>query len=168
MRISTCRKQNWKILIGQDVSRFYNKVIEKSLAWGYPHIAALSARGKAIIHDEYLEDADSAHKVFQDITLKVGALPVIEEGQAVVYIRHGHYQEALDIYERILPEGYQSSERFGVGPLEEYHRAAICAAYLDDWKKAACFFEKGANKTQKIENTEKIYRFICGCRVCPL
>ena len=133
----------------------YNKVIEKSLAWGYPHIAALSARGKAIIHDEYLEDADSAHKVFQDITLKVGALPVIEEGQAVVYIRHGHYQEALNIYERILPEGYQSSERFGVGPLEEYHRAAICAAYLDDWKKAACFFEEGANKTQKIENTER-------------
>ena len=133
----------------------YNKVIEKTLAWGYPHIAALSARGKAIIHDEYLEDADSAHKVFQDITLKVGALPVIEEGQAVVYIRHGHYQEALDIYERILPEGYQSSERFGVGPLEEYRRAAICAAYLDDWKKAACFFEEGANKTQKIENTER-------------
>ena len=133
----------------------YDKVIEKTLAWGYPHIAALSARGKAIIHDEYLEDADTAHKDFQDITLKVGALPVIEEGQAVVYIRHGHYQEALDIYERILPEWHQSSERFGVGPLEEYRRAAICAAYLDDWKKAACFFEEGANKTQKIENTER-------------
>ena len=133
----------------------YDKVIERTLAWGYPHIAALSARGKAIIHDEYLKDADAAHKVFQDIVLKVGALPVIEEGQAVVYLRQQHYQEALDVYERILPEWHQSSEQFDVGPLEEYRRAAICAASLDDWKKAATFFEEGANRTQKIENTER-------------
>ena len=26
---------------------------------------------------------------------------------------------------------------------------------MDNWKKAACFFEEGANKTQKIENTER-------------
>ena len=133
----------------------YDKVIEKTIEWGYPHIAAASSRGKAVIHDEYLKDHNTAHQVYQDIIFKVGALPVIEEGQAVVYIRHGHYQEALDIYERILPEWYKASERFGVGPLEEYRRAAICAAYLDDWKKAACFFEEGANKTQKIENTER-------------
>ena len=133
----------------------YDKVIERSLAWNYPHIAALSARGKAIIHDEYLKDADTAHKVLQDIVSKVGTLPVIEEGQAVVYLHQRHYQEALRIYERILPEWYQSSERFSVGPLEEYRRAAICAAYLDDWKKAATFFEEGAKRTQQIENTER-------------
>ena len=133
----------------------YDKVIEKTIEWGYPHIAAASSRGKAIIHDEYLKDHNTAHQVYQDIIFKVGALPVIEEGQAVVYIRHGHYQEALDIYERILPEWYKASERFGVGPLEEYRRAAICAANLDDWKKAACFFEEGTNKTQEIENTER-------------
>ena len=133
----------------------YDKVIERSLAWNYPHIAALSARGKAIIHDEYLKDADTAHKVLQDIVSKVGTLPVIEEGQAVVYLHQRHYQEALRIYERILPEWYQSSERFSVGPLEEYRRAAICAAYLDDWKKAATFFEEAAKRTQQIENTER-------------
>ena len=133
----------------------YDKVIERALAWGYSYIAALSARGKALIHDEYLKDAEAAHKVFYDIVLKVGALPVIEEGQAVVYLRHEHYQEALDIYERILPEWHQSSEQFDVGPLEEYRRAAICAASLDDWKKAATFFEEGANRAQEIENTER-------------
>jgi hypothetical protein len=133
----------------------YDKVIEKTIEWGYPHIAAASSRGKAIIHDEYLNAHNTAHQVYQDIILKVGALPVIEEGQAVVYIRHGHYQEALDIYERILPEWHQSSERFGVGPLEEYRRAAICAAYLDDWKKAATFFEDAADRTQKIVDPER-------------
>ena len=133
----------------------YDKVIERSLDWRYPHIAALSARGKAIIYDEYLKDHNTAHQVYKDIILKVGALPVIEEGQAVVYLRHEHYQEALDIYERILPEWYQSLERFGIGPLEEYRRAAICAASLDDWKRAATFFEEGAKRTQKIENTER-------------
>ncbi len=133
----------------------YNKVIERSLDWRYPHIAALSARGKAIIYDEYLKDHNTAHQVYKDIMLKVGALPVIEEGQAVVYLRHEHYQEALDIYERILPEWYQASERLGVGPLEECRRAAICAAYLDDWKKAGTFFEEGAKRTQEVENTER-------------
>lgn len=133
----------------------YDKVIEKPLNWRYPHIAALSARSKAIIYDEYLKDHNTAHQVYKDIILKVGALPVIEEGQAVVYLRHEHYQEALDIYERILPEWYQASERLSVGPLEECRRAAICAAYLDDWKKAATFLEEGAKRTQEIDNTER-------------
>ncbi len=133
----------------------YDNVIEKSLSWGYPHIAALSVRGKSIIHDEYLEDADTAHKVINDFTSKVGRLLVIEDEQAVIYFRHEHYQEALDIYERILPEWHQLSERFGVGTLEEYIRASICAANLDDWKKAATFFEEGAKKNQQIENTER-------------
>ena len=141
----------------------YDKVIEKSLDWRYPHIAALSARSKAIIYDECLKDHNTAHQVYKDIILKVGALPVIEEGQAVVYFRHEHYQEALDIYERILPEWYQLSEQFGIGPLEEYRigpleeyrRAAICAASLDDWEKAAILLEEGAKRTQEVENTER-------------
>ena len=133
----------------------YDKIIERSLAWDYPHIAALSARGKAIIYDEYLKDHNTAHQVYKDIILKVGALPVIEEGQAVVYLRHEHYQEALDIYERLLPEWNLLSEQLGIGPLEEYRRAAICAAHLDDWKKAATLLEEGAKRTQKIDNTER-------------
>ncbi len=79
----------------------------------------------------------------------------IEEAQAVVYFNQKRYKEALNIYECLLPEWNSPSEQLHIGPLEEYRRAAICAAYLDDWKKAACFFEEGANKTQKIENTER-------------
>ena len=133
----------------------FDKVIEKALAWGYPHIAAASARGKAIIHDEKLNAPDTAHEVFQDITTEVGRLPVIEEGQAMVYFRHEHYREALNIYERILPKWNPPSEQLNIGPLEEYRRAAICAASLDDWEKAATFLEDGAKRTQKIENTER-------------
>ena len=62
----------------------YDKVIERTIAWGYPHIAAASARGKAIIHDEYLHAPDTAHKVLQDILSKLGPLPVIEEERALV------------------------------------------------------------------------------------
>ena len=61
----------------------FDKMIERSLAWGYPHIAAASARGKAIIHDEYLHTPDTAYKILQDILSKLGPLPVIEEEQAV-------------------------------------------------------------------------------------
>lgn len=133
----------------------FDKIIEKTYAWGYPYLAAASAIGKAIIHDEYLNNADTAHEVIQDFTLKVGVLPLIEEAQAQVYFHQEHYREALNIYERILPVWNPPSEQLDIGPLEEYRRAAICAANLDDWKKAAVFLEEGANKTQEVENTNR-------------
>ena len=133
----------------------FDKVIERSISWGYSHIAAASARGKAIIHDEYLNDPDTAHKVLQDTISKLGASPVIEEEQAMVYFRQQCYREALRIYERILPKWNPPSEQLNIGPLEEYRRAAICAANLDDWEKAATFLEDGAKRTQMIESTER-------------
>ncbi len=133
----------------------FDKVIEKTIEWGYPHLAAASARGKAIIHDEYLKDPDTAHEVLQDIISKVGTLSVVEEAQAVVSFNQKRYKNALDIYERILPKWNPPSEQLNLGPLEEYRRAAICAASLNDWKKAAIFLEDGGKRTQKIENTER-------------
>ena len=133
----------------------FDKVIERTIMWGYPHIAAASARGKAIIHDEKLNVPDTAHRVLQDITSKVGPLPVIEEEQALVYFRQERYREALNIYERILPQWNPPSEQLDLGPLEEYHRAAICAAQLGDWEKAAILFEDGAKRTQEIEKAER-------------
>ena len=133
----------------------FDKVIEKTIAWGYPYIAAASARIKAITHDEKLSDPDTAHKVLQDIISKLGTLPTIEEAQAVVYFNQKRYKDALNIYERILPKWNPPSEQSNIGPLEEYRRAAICAASLDDWKKAAIFFEEGAKRTQEVENTER-------------
>ena len=133
----------------------FDKVIERTIAWGYPYIATAAAKGKAIIHDEKLNDPDTAHKVIQDIASEVGRLPVIEEERAMVYFRQEHYNEALNIYERILPKWNPPSEQLNIGPLEEYRRAAICAASLNDWKKAANFLEKGARRTQKIEKTQR-------------
>ena len=132
----------------------FDKVIERVIAWNYPHIAAASARGKAIIYDEYLHSSDTAHKVLQDILSKLGPLPAIEEEQAMVHFRQKHYREALNIYERILPEWHPSSKKLDLGPLEGYRRAAICAAHLDDWEKAAILFEDGAKRAQRTEGTE--------------
>ena len=135
----------------------FDKVIDKTIAWGYLHLAAASARGKAIINDEYLCDPDTAHKFLQDIESKVGALPVIQEEQANVYFGQRNYREALKIYERILPVWNPPSEQLNVGPLEEYRRAAICAAQLNDWKKAAAFFRYGAERTKSIEKNSERY-----------
>ena len=133
----------------------FDKVIEKALAWGYPHLAAASARGKAIIHDEYLNNPDAAHEALQDFIATVGVFPSIEEEQAFVYLHQKLYKEALNIYERILSTWNPPSEQLNLGPLEEYRRAAICAAQLNDWEKAAIFFEDGAKKTEEIEDTER-------------
>lgn len=133
----------------------FDKIIEKTIEWSYPYIAAASARGKAIVHDEKLNDLDTAHKVLQDIISKVGPLPAVEEEQAFVYLHQKNYKEALNIYERLLPEWNPPSEQLGIGPLEEYRRAAICAASFGDWKKAATFLEEGAKRTQKVEQSER-------------
>ena len=134
----------------------FDKVIERTIAWDYPHIAAASARGKAIIYDEYLDDRDTAHKALQEIISKVGPLPIIEEEQAFIYFHQERYKEALNIYERILPEWNPSSrELLDVIPLEAHRRAAMCAAHLGDWKKASTFFEDGVTRTQNIESPEK-------------
>ena len=133
----------------------FDKMIEKTLVWGYPHIAAAAARGRAIIYNEYLHAPDTAHKVLQDALSRLGPLPVIEEERALVYLYQEHYKEALDIYERILPNWHPSSGKLDMGPSEGYRRAAICAAHLDDWEKAATFFEDGAKRVQSIENIER-------------
>ena len=128
----------------------FDKAIEKTLAWGYSHLAAASARGKAVIHDEYLHNPDAAHEALQDFIAKVGVFPSIEEEQAFVYLHQKLYKEALNIYERILSTWNPPSEQLNLGPLEEYRRAAICAAQLNDWEKAATFFEDGAKKPKRL------------------
>ena len=133
----------------------FDKVIERSLAWGYPHIAAASARGKAIIHDEYLHTPDTAHSVIQDILSKLDPSPVIEEEQAVVHFHQKHYKETLNIYERILPKWNPPLEELDNGPLEGYRRAAICAAHLDDWERAATLFEDGTTRAQRVNRTKE-------------
>ena len=133
----------------------YDKVIEKTIAWDYPYIAAAAARGKAIIYNEYLHDPDTAHKALQDILSKVDPSPVIEGELAWLHFCQKRYKEALHIYERILPQWNPLSGQLDFTPSEGCRRAAICAAHLGNWDKAAAFFQDGAKRTQKDENTER-------------
>ena len=139
--------------------RVFDKVIEKTIAWNYPHFAAAAARGKATIYDECLDQPDTAHKILQDFVSDVGSSPVIEETQAVIYLHQKRYKEALDIYERILPEWNPPSGQLDVMPPEGCRRAAMCAAHLDDWKKAATFFQDGAKRNHKTMNAERYVGF---------
>ena len=147
---SDCENPDWTRCL-----QVFDKVIEKTIAWGYPHFAAAAARCKSMIYDECLDELDTAHKVLQDIVSKVGTSPIIEEAQAVIYLHQENYKEALNIYERILPEWNPPSGKLDVMPSEGCRRAAICAAYLGDWEKAATFLEDGAKRTHKIVNTER-------------
>ena len=133
----------------------FDRVIEKAIAWGYPHLAAASARGKAIIYDEYLDEHDAALRVLNEIRVKVGTLPAIEEERANVLMRQKRYREALSIYTRILSKWNPPCEQLKVGPLIEYRRAAICAAQMDEWDKAATYFEEGGRRTESIEKSER-------------
>ena len=137
----------------------FDKVMEKTIAWGYPHLAAAAARGKATIYDEYLNEPDTAHKVIQDFVSKVPPSPIIEEQQAVIYFHQKRYKEALSIYERILPNWNTPSGQLDAMPPEWYRRAAMCAAHLGDWKRAAAFFKDGTERTHKTVNAERYVSF---------
>ena len=65
----------------------YDKVIEKTIVWGYPHIASVAARGKAIIQDEYLNSPNTAHRSLQDIISKVGSSSIIGTSDQVLFLR---------------------------------------------------------------------------------
>ena len=147
---SGLEKPNWTRCL-----QVYDKLIERTIAWGYPHIAATVARRKAIIHNEYLHDPDTAYKVLQDMETTVGVSSVIEEGRAAVCFYHKYYKEALDIYERILPEWPPTAKKFGLVPSIGCRQAAICAAHLGDWEKAAIFFEDGAKRAKENYGTEQ-------------
>ena len=147
---SGLEKPNWTRCL-----RVYDKLIERTIAWGYPHVAATAARRKAIIYNEHLHDPDTAYKVLQNMETTVGASSVIEEGRAAVYFSHKHYKEALNIYERILPEWDPSSKKLGLMPSIWCRQAAICAAHLGDWEKAATFFEDGAKRAKENYGTEQ-------------
>lgn len=127
----------------------FDKVIERTIAWDYPYIAAASARGKSIIHDEYLKTHDTAQKILQDISKRIGTLPAIEEAQAVVYFNQKRYKESLNIYECLLHKRNPSLEASALKSFEGYQRAATCAAFLKDWGKSATFFEDAARISQK-------------------
>ena len=139
----------------------FDKVIERAIAWGYPHLAAAAARGKAMIYDECLDkpERDTAHNVLRDFISKVGPSPVIEEEQAAIFLHQKYYKEALSIYERILPKWEPPSGQLDVMPSVACRRAAICTAYLGDWKKAATFFKDGAERTHKTVNAERYIGF---------
>ena len=99
----------------------------------------------------------------------MGRLPVIEEEQALVYFRQEHYKEALNIYDHLLPEWNPPSEQLNIGPLEEYRRAAICAASFGRLEEGGCLFlEEGAKRTQKIENTERYIGLYADAGFAPL
>ncbi|MDE0015861.1 MAG: hypothetical protein OXU51_06720 [Candidatus Poribacteria bacterium] len=133
----------------------FDKVIERTIAWDYPHLAAAAARGKATIYDEYLNEPDTAHEVIQDFVSKARPSPIVEEQQAVIYLHQKRYKEALSIYERILPKWDPPAGQLDVMPSVACRRAAICAAHLGDWKKAAAFLEDGAQRTHKTMNIKR-------------
>ena len=137
----------------------FDKAIERTIAWDYPHFAAAAARGKATIYDEYLNEPNTAHEVIQDFVSKVGPSPIIEEQQAVIYLHQKRYKEALSIYERILPKWDPPAGQLDVMPSVACRRAAMCAAHLDDWKKATTFLEDGTKRTHKTMNAERYVGF---------
>ena len=129
----------------------YDKVIEITTAWGYPYIAAASARGKATIYDRYLHTPDTALEVLQDAELKIGPLPAIEEAKATIYFRQKRYEEADSILERVFPDWHS----LGFGALGENRKAIVYLTNPNDYQNSAIFLQDEAKRVQQIENPEK-------------
>ena len=115
-----------------------------------------------------MNDPDTAHKVLQDIVSKVGTSPVIEEERATVYFHHKHYQEALNIYERILPEWNPPPEKLDLGACIWMSSSRyLCRTFGAIGKKLLPSLKMDQKELKELVGM-KYNWFACRCGVCTL
>lgn len=99
------------------------------------------SKALSIIYGEYLSDWENASTVLTEAAVAFGDSPILAEQSANTHYVRGEYAAGLEVWDRLVGT-------FGESALTDpfaYRRAAICAAKLDDWPKAAKLFAAGAD-----------------------
>jgi len=131
------------------------RVLEKCLAFGQRHgiteLALASARGIAVVRDEYLDDKTAAITILDRFVPNEG-LPsvVIENAKASVLLHSGKYSEALACWARILPLWPHPTTKGDTGVLFAFSKAGLAAGRAGQWDKAAAFFIEGATRANTL------------------
>lgn len=143
-------EKDWKSCI-----KVFERTIKLAMEWNVLPLAIAAARGLAIVHEEYSRDPAQAIAALDKVEALVGKSSVIlDDERAKVFFHQERYEDALKIWERILPEWHPPTEYYDMMPMFACRNAGISAAHIGDggWQKAAYFFKDGSKRSQKLKN----------------
>lgn len=129
--------------------------MERAAAFGsefaVPNLVEAAVRAIVIICDEYLHDQDRAHQVLETMGCHISSpSPLYLDEQANLLLNEMRYDEALAIWDAILPQWKVENN---ISVVFAYRKAGIAAGRSELWEKAAQLFRDGAVKADAIERS---------------
>jgi tetratricopeptide (TPR) repeat protein len=148
LKVADSDEKDWKSCIA-----VFKKTIKLTMQWDVPSLVTAAGRGLSIVYDEYLDDPERAIAALDNVRASISKPSVIlGEAHATILFRQEHYEDALKIWGKILPEWLPPPEHADMTPIYASRKAGISAAHIGDWKKAIHFFKDGSKRSQPLKN----------------
>lgn len=125
--------------------------IEAGRRWDRHAWMRAATRTRSAILDEMLGRRSDAEAVVKVIGNEIGLSPNLEEQLASIAFNHKEYAEALNIWERVLPQWQSDIQFHDMQPVFALRYAAIAASHLGDWGRAAILYGQAAVKAKKFD-----------------
>jgi hypothetical protein len=115
----------------------FKRLSEMAHRWGVRTLALQCVSARAVMLDEYMDDANAAHAAIDEGIALLGDDTILQKAHARMYWRHRDYAQAVEIFRAIADRVGRPSAVDRAFTLRE---AAISAAYVDEWSLAAAWF----------------------------
>jgi hypothetical protein len=137
--------------------RDYADALDQALAAGrrwqhYPWMRA-AARARSAVLDEMLGRREEAETLVVDVTAEIGTSLSLEDQLAGIAFNHQKNQEALEIWQRILPIWKADTRLRDAQPMFGARHAAVAAARLGQWRMAAELFDQARKRAKHFSMT---------------
>ena len=127
----------------------FRRMSEKTGAWGIQPLCLQCWVAQAIMHDEFLDDPESALAVLDEAVTVMGNDLILSRARAKVHWRRGDHHIALEILRGIADRVGRDVPVERVTALRE---AAISAAQCNDWAQAEEWFLEAQRAAKLIES----------------
>ena len=136
----------------------YGRMAEKTRDWGIESLTVQCWIARAVMFDEYIDDADAALKVLDEAICLFGERARLLRAKAKIYWRRDEHPKALAILRSIADE---VGERNTVERAFALREAAISAAKCNDWKLAREWFAE-AKRASASSQTDDMHVMALG------
>lgn len=148
LKVADSDEKDWKSCL-----EVFEKTKKFAMKWNIPSLVNAAGRALSIVYDEYLDDPKQAIATLDNVRASISKPSVIlEEAHATILFRQEHYEDALKIWDKILPEWLPPPEHADMTPIYATRKAGISAAHIGDWKKTTHFFKDASKRSQPLKN----------------
>lgn len=128
----------------------FKQTMEMALNQNLPLLAYSASRGIATVYQEYLHDDVQALNILDEIVKKLPPSLSIDDARATILLNIGKYEEAVKIWEKILPKWNPPLSDVNIRPIFSCRNAGIASAKLNNFKKASEFFIEGSERSDSL------------------